>query len=95
MADDDQQSDVSINCDYDGNIMSSIASASYPIVNSMYEYERIELKKKILNTESIVTTDQLSKTPYYHQSPQPEAIIDGHTLRWPGFGVENAFFEGN
>ncbi len=95
MADDDQQSELSINCDDDGSIMSSIASATCPVVNGMYENEHIRLKKKILNTEPIVTTDQLSKKPSNRQSPQPEAIIDGHTLRWPRFEINNAFFQGN
>lgn len=51
--------------------------------------------KIFLNVEPTVTTDQLSKKPYVQFSFDPETIIDDHTLRWPKFGVKNAFFEGN
>jgi hypothetical protein len=51
--------------------------------------------KKLLDIAPIITTDQSSKKPHSQRSSQPEAIIDGETLRWPKFEIKNSFFEGN
>ncbi|CAF3432704.1 unnamed protein product [Rotaria socialis] len=76
-ADDDEQSDVSIEPDSDTYLFSSITNTMYPITN-----------------ESKTTVDQLKPTPPTQFSSQPEAIIDGLTIRWPKFGLNNVIFEG-
>ena len=43
----------------------------------------------------MVTTDQSSKMPHIQVPSNQEIIIDGHTLRWPQYGISNVCFEGN
>jgi hypothetical protein len=53
------------------------------------------MNKKIHSSiEKILTTAQLLKKPYVRSSNQPEALIDGYTLRWPKFGIKDAIFKG-
>jgi hypothetical protein len=92
--DDDERSEISIELDINTNIMSSVTDTLYPVVNGMYQYELFEIKKKLRNIEPIVTTDHLSKMPPSLLSSDPESIIDGYTLKWPKFGINNAIFEG-
>jgi len=39
----------------------------------------------------MLTTDQ----PSHQLSHQPEALIDGLTLRWPRFEIKKSIFRGN
>jgi hypothetical protein len=92
----DERSEVSIEFNFEADIMSSITSTLYPIENSTYSYESFIFDENfLLNIESIVTADQSSKKRHVQFSCDPETIIDGHTLRWPKFEVNDCFFEGN
>ncbi|CAF3159980.1 unnamed protein product [Rotaria socialis] len=47
-----------------------------------------------VNYEQKRTTDQSSNKPHAQFSSQPEVIINGCTIRWPKFEVNNVTFEG-
>ncbi|CAF1491231.1 unnamed protein product [Adineta steineri] len=46
-----------------------------------------------VDNELIVTTNQLSKKPPNSSSSHAEVLIDGYTLRWPKFQIENFMFQ--
>jgi hypothetical protein len=47
--------------------------------------------KTLSIVEEILTTNQ-SKVKHIMSVHQPEAQIDGYTMRWPQFGINNVFF---
>jgi len=96
-ADKDTSSRTSDEFDLPQNVISTPPkdTVSRPINSAYLKMCSVLINKELfLFTESTTSKRSSIKLPSPQISSQPEIIIDGYTLRWPKYQINNATFEG-